>query len=380
MRMQSRRIAALLLAVLVSVPLFASDNYPKLFVEGMRDKKIPGAAYAIVKNGEVTQLNTFGIRAKGQKAKVNEDTVFRLASVSKTFSASLAGLLVRDGALSWDTKVSPFVPAFQLKKRGHAEALELRHLLSHTVGLMPNSYDNMIEDGWDIPKIVPWFRRLDPMCGPGRCYGYQNVAFSLMEPMIEQTTERQFEELIEERLLKPLDMRTASVGMAGYINAENKALPHRNTRRGWVRTKVKPNYYNVAPAAGVNASINDMIVWLKAHMGYAPNVLPEDVLAALREKQVRTKRELYKRQWRSYLTDAHYGYGWRIYDFNGHEVVMHAGGVAGFRSIISYSTELDVGHVMLMNAESRVIDDLTAQFWDQQFTQLMAQERRVNAR
>lgn len=380
MRLLPKGIAAFLLAIAFAGPLVASDSYPRLFADGMRDKKIPGAAYAIVKNGEVTQLQTFGIRAKGRKARVDEDTVFRLASVSKTFSASLAGLLVREGSLSWDTKVSPFVPAFQLKKRGHAEALELRHLLSHTVGLMPNSYDNMIEDGWDIPKIVPWFGRLDPMCGPGRCYGYQNVAFSLMEPMIEQTTEQKFEVLIEERLLEPLNMRSASVGMAGYTSAENKALPHRNTRRGWVRTKVKPHYYNVSPAAGVNASINDMIVWLKAHMGYAPNVIPEDVLQALREKQVRTKRELYKRQWRSYLTDAHYGYGWRIYDFNGHEVIMHAGGVAGFRSIISYSTELDVGHVMLMNAESRVIDDLTAQFWDRQFTQLTAQQNRLNAR
>lgn len=346
-----------------------TDNYPQLFVEGMKDKKIPGAAYAVVKGGEVVELETYGIKAKGRAGKVDADTIFRLASVSKTFSASLAALLVKDGDLTWDTKVSPFVPAFQLKKKGHAEALELRHLMSHTVGLMPNSYDNMIEDGWDVPKIVPRFKRLNPMCSPGRCYGYQNVAFSLLEPMVEQSTNRQFEDLIDERLLKPLAMTSTTVGMNGYASALNKALPHRNTSRGWVRTKVKPNYYNVSPAAGVNASIKDMTMWLKAHMGYAPNVLPDEVLTTLREKQIRTKRELYKRQWRSYLSDAHYGYGWRIYNFDGHEVIMHAGGVAGFRSIISYSPELDTGHVMLMNAESRIIDDLTAQFWDNEFEQ-----------
>ena len=344
-----------------------TDAYDKRFRAGMQSKKIPGAAYAIVEMGEPLKIGTFGTRAKGRNLPVTEDTVFRLASVSKTFSASLVAMLVEEGQLSLDTKVSPFVPAFQLKKKGHAEQVELSHLLSHTVGLTPNSYDNMIEDGWDLPKILPRFKRLNPICSPGKCYGYQNIAFSLVEPIVEATTKDQFETLMVERILDPLGMETASIGLKGYLEKDDRAHPHVNTRRGWYRTKVKPHYYNVSPAAGVNASISDMVKWVESYLGWYPEVISPGVVDLVTEKRVRTKRELYKRQWRPYLEDAHYGLGWRIYDFGDHEIVMHAGGVAGFRSIVSFSKDLGIGLVILMNAESRVIDDLTAEFWETQF-------------
>ncbi len=343
------------------------DAYEKIFRAGVQAKKIPGAAFAIIEMGEPLHVGTYGTRAKGRSLPVTEDTVFRLASVSKTFSASLVAMMVEEGRLSLDTKVSPFVPAFQLKKKGHAERIELAHLLSHTVGLTPNSYDNMIEDGWDMPKILPWFKRLKPICAPGNCYGYQNIAFSLVEPVVEATADNTFETLMEDRILSPLGMETASIGYKGYLEKEDRAHPHVNTRRGWYRTKVKPHYYNVAPAAGVNASIKDMVKWVESYLGWYPEVISPGVIDMVTEKRVRTKRELYKRQWRPYLEDAHYGLGWRIYDFGDHEIVMHAGGVAGFRSIVSFSKEYGIGLVILMNAESRVIDDLTAQFWDAQF-------------
>ncbi len=358
------------LVAVLSAPTSAEVDtaaYDRLFRNSMQNKKIPGAAYAIVEMGEPLKVGTFGTRAKGRNLPVTEDTVFRLASVSKTFSASLVAKLVEEGQLTLDTKVSPFVPVFQLKKKGHAEQIELSHLLSHTVGLTPNSYDNMIEDGWDLPKILPRFKRLSPICAPGKCYGYQNIAFSLVEPIVEATVDDEFNHLMEERILTPLGMQTASIGMKGYLEKDDKAHPHVNTRRGWYRTKVKPHYYNVSPAAGVNASIKDMVKWVESYLGWYPEVISPGVIEMVTEKRVRTKRELYKRQWRPYLEDAHYGLGWRIYDFGEHEIVMHAGGVSGFRSIVSFSEEYGVGLVILMNAESRVIDDLTAQFWDTQF-------------
>lgn len=346
------------------------DAYHQEFLTGMKAKKIPGAAYAILEDGEPVSSHVYGTKIKGKNQPVTPQTVFRMASVSKTFAASLAAMLVEDGVLDLDAGVKDYVPEFRLRKRGHVENLRIRHLLSHTIGLTPNAYDNMIEDGWNTQKILPYFKRLDPICAPGQCYGYQNVVFSLIEPVIEKRTNRPYAALLQERIFDPLDMRQATVGMEGYLEQKDRADPHINTRRGWYHTKVKPHYYNLAPAAGVNASLDDMTKWLASHMGKNPNVVSDKVIDLVSDKQVRTKRELYKRQWRPYLSNAHYGLGWRIYDFDGHEVVMHAGGVAGFRSIISYSKELGIGHVMMMNAESRVIDDLTASFWDDIFKQV----------
>ena len=353
--------------------------YELAFKVGMKDKKIPGAAYAIIEMGEPLKIGVFGTRAKGKNLPVTADTVFRLASVSKTFSSSLTAMLIKEGQLSLDTKVLPFVPAFRFKKKGHTEKLQLRHLLSHTVGLTPNAYDNMIEDGWGLPKILPRFNRLSPVCAPGACYGYQNIAFSLVKPIVESTSDNSFETLIERRLLAPLGMKNASIGLDGYLEKADRAEPHVNTRRGWYKTKVKPNYYRLSPAAGINASISDMVKWVEGYLGWYPEVISPGVIDLVTEKRIRTKRELYKRQWRPYLADAHYGLGWRIYNFGDHEIIMHAGGVSGFRSIVSFSQELGIGLVILMNAESRIVDDLTAQFWDTQFKQL-AKQQSISAR
>lgn len=369
----STKVTSTLCALVVGAfATHAADtaSYDREFKAGMKAKNIPGAAYAIIEMGESLTTGVYGTRAKGKNLPITTDTVFRLASVSKTFSSSLVAMLIEEGQLSLDTKVSPFVPAFQLKKKGHAERLELGHLLSHSVGLIPNAYDNMIEDGWDLPKILPRFKRLSPVCAPGACYGYQNIAFSLVKPIVESTSDNSFEALIEQRILNPLGMKNASIGLDGYLAQPDRAEPHVNTRRGWYKTKVKPNYYNLSPAAGVNASISDMVKWVESYLGWYPEVISPGVIEMVTEKRIRTKRELYKRQWRPYLADAYYGLGWRIYDFGDHEIVMHAGGVSGFRSIVSFSPELGVGLVILMNAESRIVDDLTAEFWEDRFKNL----------
>ena len=119
----------------------------------------------------------------------------------------------------------------------------------------------------------------------------------------------------------------------------------------------------MAPAAGVNASINDLAKWLIANLGYKPEVLSPLLLSELTTPRIRTKKDLRRRFWRDHLTDAHYGYGWRIYQFNGHPIIYHSGWVAGFRAEIGYSPDLDIGFAIVINAESNVISKISSQFW-----------------
>lgn len=338
-------------------------DFDDKFRAAVQEHEIPGSAYAIVKGQEIVAAEGVGTRAVGAKLPVTKDTVFRMASVSKTFSAELAALLVSEGKINWNDKVVEAVPDFRLKAPGHAERVRVKHLLSHSAGLMPNSYDNMLEDGWSLEKIIPRFKRLKPICQPGNCYGYQNIVFSFIEPVIEKSTGERFENLMTERLFEPLGMHNSSMGLEGFLTEQDRAEPHVFTRRGWRRVTVKQDYYNVTPAAGVNASVLDMAKWVRAQLGHNQDVLSPELLQTVTEKRVRTRRELNKRVWRPHLKDAHYGYGWRIYNIGGEDIVMHAGGVSGFRTLIGYSKERGVGLVMLMNAETRSIDQLAAGFW-----------------
>ncbi len=340
------------------------------FQNSVEGENIPGAAYAIVKDGRVIAKRTYGVRAKKDPQPVTTRTVFRVASVSKTFAADLAALLMAEGKFTLDTPVTQYVPELRFREAGFEKKLSVRHLLSHSAGFMPNSYDTMVEDGWPMDKILPRFKQLRPICRPGNCYGYQNVLFSLIQPVIEESTGSGYEMLLAERLFKPLDMHWASAGYQAFMNADDRAAPHVLTRSGLRQVRVSPDYYLMAPAAGVNASIEDMAKWLIAQMGYAPQVLPEQVLDAVTVKQIRTKRELYKRPWRPVLSNAHYGLGWRLYDADQGEIIMHGGAVAGFRSVIAFSKELNMGLVMLMNADTRLTEELAAGFWQAVFSSL----------
>jgi beta-lactamase class C len=249
---------------------------------------------------------------------------------------------------------------------------------------MPNAYDNLLHENWTMDKIISRFDRITPICQPEKCYGYQNIAYGLLEPAIEGSQNKSYEKLLQDRVFTPLNMTNASLGIDVYKEKENTAKPHilrkrvktgkkdsqgRDIRKYvWRTVKVAPDYYKVAPAAGVNASISDLAKWLIANLGHKPEVLSPSLLAELTIPRIRTKKDLRRRFWRGHLTDAHYGYGWRIYQFEGHPIIYHSGWVAGFRADIGYSPDLDIGFAIVINAESNAINKISSQFWVQAST------------
>jgi beta-lactamase class C len=337
------------------------DRDFRILLEGER---IPGAAWAIVREGRIVHAAGHGVRSLDDQRTVTPDTVFRVASVSKTFAAQITGQLVAEGALHWGDPIQRYVPQFTLARPDHARRLTLEHLLGQSAGIVPNAYDNLLNAGRTMAQILPKFGDVEPMCPPGECYTYQNVLFSLVEPAIKTASGLEYGDLLRERLFEPLDMQQASVGFEGYRDSNNRAAPHvKVARKRWVPVAVDANYYRVAPAAGVNASALDLGRWLIAHLGYRPEVIRPDVVRELTRKRIRTTRETRRKGWRDVLTDAHYGLGWRIYTVEGHELVTHSGWVRGFVAQVGYSAEHDIGLVLLLNAESGVINDLSIRFW-----------------
>ena len=342
---------------------------------------IPGAAYAIVKNNQIFAMQSFGYTDKAKSQKVDHNTVFRLASVSKPFAATITTMLAQEQQLNLSDPVTKYVPNFTLATEGAADNIQLKHLLSHSSGLMPNSYDNLLHENWSMEKIISRFDRITPICQPAKCYGYQNIAYGFLQPAIEAVSAKSYAILLQERIFSPLKMANASVGIEVFLQQQNTAKPHilrkriktgkknsagRNIKRYiWRTVDVDPDYYKVAPSAGINASIADLAKWLIANLGHNPKTLSPALLTELTTPRIKTKKDLRRRYWREHLTDAHYGYGWRIYQFDGHPIIYHSGWVAGFRADIGYSPELEIGFAILINAESNVINKISSKFWSQ---------------
>jgi len=345
-----------------------AQSFETFFQQAVAEEKATGAAFVIASPRGIVAVGTAGYTDTSRKQRIDENTVFRVASVSKTFAAGLTGVLVQEGQLSWDDRVVDYVPGFRLK--GDSSQVRIRHLLGQSTGLIPHAYDNLIEDGVPLERIEEKYRELSFVCSPGECYSYQNSIFSLIEPVIEQRTRQPYERLLQDRIFRPLDMRTASVGYEAFIANPNHAKPHVKTSHGWTTVEVKPNYYAIAPAAGVNASALDMGKWLRAQMGAEPEVLDPAVVAALTTPRVATVRDRNRKYWRELITDAHYGLGWRIYRLGEHAIAYHSGWVSGYRADVAWSDDLDIGIAVLMNVEGSSISEMTTTFWRMAFEQL----------
>lgn len=360
-------LSLLLLTQTVLADSLAIDDeaFDRHFRQVLDGHKVPGGAYAIVRDGRIVVTAGHGLRSLGKSEPIDSNTVFRIASVSKTFAAQLTGLLVHEGKLQWHDSVDKYLPEFQLKRRQQTQRLQIRHLLGQSTGFVPNAYDNLLDANIHFVKILPRFRELEPICPPGQCYTYQNVLFALIDPVIEQATQQSYSELVQQRLFTPLQMQNASMGMDAFLASDNHAMPHVKQKGSWRVTKIQPGYYHVPPAAGVNASVTDLGKWLIAQMGYMPNIMPPEVTDALTTEQVRTERELRRREWRDLLTDAHYGLGWRIYKIGDETLYLHSGWVKGYVADIAYSRERHTGLVTLLNAESGAMNEITTEFWRQ---------------
>lgn len=317
------------------------------------DQTVPGLALAIVHNGRVLSARGYGITDVRAAEPVDAHTVFRLASLSKGFAATMAGLLVHDGALRWDSRVSQYLPDFTLRDPVAAQQLTVADVLSHRVGLSRNAYDRDLESYVDYHTLTRKLANAPLQCQPGTCYSYQNVAFSLIGDIVFGATGTFYADAVQRRLLKPLGMNDASVGLAGIQSSARWAKPHVRGRGGWVSTTPKPTYYEVAPAAGVNASASDMAQWLLAQTGHRPDVLPAPLLATLHRPLVETPGETHGSAWRrARVSSAGYGLGWRVYDYSGHEVVFHGGAVQGYRGVIAMVPGRNLGIAMMWNGES----------------------------
>lgn len=329
------------------------------------NQRIPGLAVAIVQNGQILSARGYGITDVRAAEPVDAHTVFRLASLSKSFAGTLTGMLVSEGALRWDSKVADFMPNLRFADPAAAQQLTVAEVLSHRVGLTHNAFDRDIEGYADYRDVVQRFAHAPMKCRPGECYAYQNVAFSLIGDVVYASSGQFYNEAVASRIFKPLGMNDASVGLEGIQASARWARPHVRGRGGWASLAPKPTYYRVSPAAGVNASISDMAQWLLAQTGHRPDVLPQPLLATLHAPVVTTPGELRGSAWRrERLNGAGYGLGWRVYDYAGHRVVFHGGAVQGYRGAVALLPGRDLGIAILWNSESSLPSGLVPTILD----------------
>lgn len=339
------------------------EQYSQWLNASIAASTVPGVAMAVVSSQQVLDIQTWGVRTIGSPEPVDDHTLFRIASVSKTFAGAVAAKLVHDQKQDWDTPVLTILPQYSIGTEAASRTMTLKHVLSHSTGLMPHAFSNMLDAGVAYDKIQEKFTEIPTVCPPGRCYGYQNVVFSLVSDVVEVSEHIPYDQYVEERLFAPLGMTRASMTLEDYLADTNVSAPHQRRGEQWQTVSTNAAYYSVGPAAGVNASLDDMIIWAQANLGAFPEVLPPDVLAAQHSPVVETPRGNYFNRWPN-LEHAWYGLGWRVFDYAGQRVIHHGGGVRGFRTELVLVPALDIAMIVLFNAETPLANDVVPHFLD----------------
>lgn len=326
---------------------------------------IPGCAVAVVYKNEVVFINTYGVRTVGQPEKIDLDTVFQLGSVSKPISSTLASVLEQKGLLNIDDPVSEYLPHFALKGVNNGDTVKVKNILSHTTGVPRHGFNHLIETFEPYTKIVHALQTTKVISRVGRKYDYHNAMFSLIGDITQTITKKSFPDALEALLLKPLKMKNTSATLEALLSNENRASPHIRKKKGLAPAlPYSSGYYAVAPAGGINSSINDMAIFLKAQMGGFPQVVSAQALARIQAPFVPTKPKIHSSSSEAKPKNSSYGLGWRILEFADQKFVYHGGWVKGFTNFIGFMPEQQLGIVVLHNGDTKFSSGAAVKFFE----------------
>jgi beta-lactamase class C len=349
----------------ISKPVFADLKLASLSTESRRDvdyrlldtrlrqlmtkPSMVGLAVGIVENGRITFLQGYGETLAGSGDPVTPDTVFRWASVSKGVAATMVAKLAEQGKINLNAPVANYAPDLKLPA-GNEYRATVGDLLSHRLGLYRNAYDNKLEEGQDPSFLRASLAQLNATCPPGTCWSYQNVAYDASSEMVSRATGLPYEQAVKRYLFNPIGMTSGSVSLSGLESNRSWAHPHTVGKRP---LPMVDTYYKVPGAGGINSNIKDMSLWMLAQMGEMPDVLDGRVLDTVHAPYVVTPTERGRlRKFLERLKTAWYGYGWRSYDYAGHHIIGHRGGINGYRSLILFDPDKKSGVVALWNSNT----------------------------
>lgn len=288
--------------------------------ELMRDYTgaVPGAAVLVLHDGEAALRRGYGLADLETGAPITAASNFRLASLTKQFTAAAILLLAEDGRLRLDDPVRKWLPTLPPA----AEPVTLHHLLSHTSGLidyedvMPEAIDGQLRDA-DVLALLEPHDRL--YFAPGTQYRYSNSAYALLALIVGKASGSDFAGFLRERIFLPLGMTHTVAFEDGISTVAGRAYGHRLAEGAWTRSD-QSSTSAVLGDGGIYSSIDDLAKWDAALYGDRLLSDASRALAFAPQTATPTGEE---------DVDA-YGYGWRLHG----DMLWHSGETIGFRNVI----------------------------------------------
>lgn len=338
-------------------------NFDAYVEKVMKEFEVPGMSIAIVKNNKAVLTKGYGIKQLHSSKKVDEHTLFPIASNSKAFTATLLALLVEEGKITWDSPVINYLPWFRMNDPYVTANITVRDLLVHRSGLGAYAGDllQFPPSTYSREEIVKKVRFLPLTSSFRNAYAYDNILYLAAGELIKEVTGKEWEECIQDRILKPLGMTTTVSRISSFGTANNTSASHARFD-GEIREVKNFLQYGVSditnPAGGIASNATDMAKWLITQLdsGRAANghVLYKKTTATELWKGV-TPMPVAKLAGHikpAQMEYQSYALGFYTYNYRSERIVAHGGKLDGFVSRVVMVPSLNLGIAILTNQES----------------------------
>ncbi|MEE4146597.1 MAG: serine hydrolase [Halieaceae bacterium] len=364
---------SLLLVLLVSLRVQAAGLDEKgidhVATRALDAFEVPGMAVAVVRNSETIFLKGYGLRDVERGLPTTPRTYFRIGSTSKAFTSAALALLVQDGRLGWDDKVTEHLPGFSLYDPGVTRAFSVRDLLTHRSGLWSGAGDYMLwpaPSGFSRAEVVANLRHFKPVAPFGSSYAYSNALYVAAGELIAGVTGTPYETFVQTRLMEPLGVAcfAGEVPDEAMTDAAEPYVPYQGRPLRVDRNRLIGRAPVMAAAGGITCNAQGMARWMSALLAGGEGVLSPRQIAELWTGITKMPVSARERE-RDATTHRAYALGWRIADMHGFETVSHTGTLLGFQSQVMLVPAKGLGIAVLTNgtntrARSAVMQALLA--------------------
>lgn len=359
-----RHLAVTLIALLLYVFAAQAAAPPDLdqwVSRAMSTFEVPGIAVAIVKDGKVEMAKGYGVRRLGDPAKVDEHTLFGIASNSKAFTAAALAILVDEGKLSWNDPVQKHLPALQLWDPYVTRELTVRDTLCHRTGLGLGAGDLLFWPDTDVTReqVLAAVRFIRPATSFRSAYAYNNLMFVVAGQIVAAVSGKPWEDFIRERIFAPLGMKDSTITSVNFRAGDNVASPH---SRGWrLEGKLAPipptRDDTWAAAAGIKSNVSEMTKWVTTQLNRGQIEGGKRLFSETASNEMWSPQTIVPNRARAgplAATKANfvaYGFGWNLRDYRGHKIVSHTGGLTGMVTTVMMVPDEKLGLIVLTNQE-----------------------------
>lgn len=315
----------------------------------MKVFQVPGMAVSVVHNGEVVYSKGHGIREIGKQDRVDRDTLFKIASVSKAFTAASLALLADEGKLDWEDKVIDYLPDFRMYDAWVTREFTIRDLLTHRSGLGLGAGDLL----WfpaaktSTDEVIRALRYLKPASSFRSKYDYDNLMYVIAGVVVTRVSGMPYADFVESRLFAPLGMSDCRASSTHSSGIENRATPH-ILLEGELQITSTGESDLMAAAGGIQCSSAGMAHWLRMWLSQdrqpqdqksedQPLISPEQVEELLGPVTLFPSKDIMKDNAGSHMSA--YALGWNVSSFYGQPIYSHGGWLWGITTFTAMLPE-----------------------------------------